>query len=260
MSFTLYAARQLIEYGYHVVPAEGKRPQFQRVMGFDELRWRLTKGERMGLRMNIAILLSGLNVAVVDVDEPDSEWARANEATIASPMTCRTSRGFHAYFRTEGDVPGRKLPAGDLKTRGVVVVPPSEHPSTGKLYEWISGVTRRELLPTLLPALLNGLNGITDTNNSGGSVINSASVGMVGSATPTLAAVRKWIRKAVAVSGQGGHNTTFRVACKLADAGLTEDQVLAELVAWQEDGCAVPKWTLKELHHKARSAVNRKRR
>ena len=57
------------------------------------------------------------------------------------------------------------------------------------------------------------------------------------------------------MSGQGGHNTTFRVACKLADAGLSEEQVLAELIAWNEDGCAVPKWSETELAHKAKSAI-----
>src|SRR4051794_30107334 len=107
------AARELFESGYVVVPAEGKRPLVQKPIDFGELRWRLTRNTRL----NIAVLLTGQNIAVVDVDDPEDAWVKANEAMTASPMTARSSRGWHAYFRVETDRPGRKLPGTDVRTR-----------------------------------------------------------------------------------------------------------------------------------------------
>lgn len=61
-----------------------------------------------------------------------------------------------------------------------------------------------------------------------------------------------------AISGQGGHNATFRAACKLRDSGLGEAEALAALVEWNETN-AQPKWTVKELLHKVDDADNRRR-
>lgn len=73
-----------------------------------------------------------------------------------------------------------------------------------------------------------------------------------------IESVRRYIDKIVAVSGQGGHNACYRAACKLADAGLSEDQVFAELWAWNITN-AIPPFDEKAIRHKARDSVNRRK-
>jgi hypothetical protein len=55
------------------------------------------------------------------------------------------------------------------------------------------------------------------------------------------------------VAGEGGHNATYRAACKLRDAGLAEVEALAILSDWNETN-ASPPWSAVELEHKIRSA------
>jgi hypothetical protein len=50
-----------------------------------------------------------------------------------------------------------------------------------------------------------------------------------------------------------GHNTTFRAACKLRDAGLEYEDALALLIEWNETNAHTP-WSAKELSHKIDSA------
>ena len=69
--------------------------------------------------------------------------------------------------------------------------------------------------------------------------------------------VRRYIRGIRAISGSGGHNATFRVACCLRDVGLSESEALVEMIAWQEEGHAEPPWTIRELAHKCRDAFRR---
>jgi len=57
-----------------------------------------------------------------------------------------------------------------------------------------------------------------------------------------------------AVSGQGGHNTTFRVACALVHGfGLGADQALSALRGWNRQ--CLPPWSDSELRHKILSAM-----
>jgi hypothetical protein len=79
--------------------------------------------------------------------------------------------------------------------------------------------------------------------------------------TPTDANIeraRRYIAKIVAISGQGGHDATFRAACQLADRGLTEDQILELMLQWNETN-AKPSWTESEIRHKVEDALKRGR-
>ena len=58
-----------------------------------------------------------------------------------------------------------------------------------------------------------------------------------------------YIRQIRAIAGQGGHNATFRAACKLRDSGLTADEAMKALLLWNETN-ASPVWSAKELAHK----------
>lgn len=80
---------------------------------------------------------------------------------------------------------------------------------------------------------------------------------------PEVQSVRQEVRNGVryishiqAISGQGGHNSTFRAACKLRDAGMDEAEALAAMVEWNRTNC-LPPWTTKDLLHKVKSAFSR---
>ena len=64
-------------------------------------------------------------------------------------------------------------------------------------------------------------------------------------------------RRDPAISGQGGHSRTFAVACNLLRAfpWLSESQLLAALQVYST--YCRPEWSIKELTHKARSAIDR---
>lgn len=74
--------------------------------------------------------------------------------------------------------------------------------------------------------------------------------------TTVIRDVRKWLN-AIYVDGDSrGHNATYKAACKLIDAGLSESEALAELLEWNENHCS-PKFTLRELVHKTTDAARR---
>lgn len=60
---------------------------------------------------------------------------------------------------------------------------------------------------------------------------------------------RAYIQRIEAVAGHGGHNATFRAACKLRDAGLSAEEALAVLEHWNATN-AKPPWSTAELRHK----------
>ncbi len=73
------------------------------------------------------------------------------------------------------------------------------------------------------------------------------------SARPNILRPRSYIRSIRAVSGERGHNQTYRAACTLRDAGLTPEEALCELVLWNRTN-ALPPWSVQELLHKVQSA------
>ena len=72
-----------------------------------------------------------------------------------------------------------------------------------------------------------------------------------------IESVRKYIGHIVAVAGQRGHSQCYRAACKLADAGLTLDEIMTELRFWNERN-ALPMFSESELLHKALDSLKRK--
>lgn len=56
-----------------------------------------------------------------------------------------------------------------------------------------------------------------------------------------------------AISGSGGHNTTFALACKLARRGFSESEVRSAL-DYYNNRCK-PQWSSRELDHKAQQAM-----
>jgi hypothetical protein len=75
-----------------------------------------------------------------------------------------------------------------------------------------------------------------------------------GSASPLTRAKAYLSHCGPAISGQGGHNTTFRIACRLIKGfHLPEEQALQLLLSEFNPRCQPP-WTEQELRHKVHQA------
>ena len=126
---------------------------------------------------------------------------------------------------------------------GLVIGPPSIHPLTGRVYEWDDGFCHpQDEVPYFDVRWI-------DDRQRAGPVGHPA----VFRGDPTIKNGLAYIRRIEAIAGSGGHNATFRAACKLRDSGLTADEALQALVAWNETN-AWPPWSTKELAHKVDDA------
>jgi hypothetical protein len=186
-------------------------------------------------------------LVVVDCDTKEATtWWK--EHFTATPLVATTGRGgAHFYYRLGSDATVRNrvdvYRKIDLKAEGgLVVAPPSRHPDTGTLYKWEPwDHYRLDEIPLFDPNWM-------------------AQASTERKRTATYPAIHNgpaYIAQVKAISGQGGHNATFRAACKLRDAGLTPEQALAALVDWNESGNAVPKWSVTELLHKVEDAFEK---
>ena len=91
-----------------------------------------------GIKRNKAILLSN-NLAVLDFDNEEKYliW-KENNPSLANTLTVKTKRGYHCYFFVELGVFSVIGEDGiDIKTNGLVLLPPSRH-EDGIYYEFIN--------------------------------------------------------------------------------------------------------------------------
>jgi len=160
------AAIELASAGWPVMPLHGKVP----ITGHGLLDattdltivsswWDRWPQANIGARVPESLI-------VVDVDPRAGgreSLARLEAAHGALPttLTVRTGgadRGEHRYFRRlPGSLTMAKLGAGiDLRLPGrhYCVVPPSIHPDTGRVYEWVDPTVAPVLLPPWLATLL----------------------------------------------------------------------------------------------------------
>jgi hypothetical protein len=234
------------DLGFSVMPLEGKRPP----MGFswkhlterpardDELRtWFAGKGRNLGL-------ICGRVSGIVALDADSQDVAATIERLLPkTDMITVTARGAHFFYRLEA---GQRVPTKirvkgmtlDLKAESsYVVAAHSIHPDTGKPYTRMGSWNLGKVPFFSVEWFAVGHDG------------DSARRGAVRSPIQYISHI--W-----AVSGQGGHNATYRVACLLRDTGLSEGQALAAMIQWNERN-AEPPWTLRELLHKVTDAYSR---
>lgn len=202
---------------------------------------------------NLGIVCGSISgLVVVDCESiADATWFW--EQRGQTPAIVETPRGIHFYFQhpREPIMNAQKVKDQDGKPRydirgdgGYVVAPPShvvEGEGVAKTgdYKWRTGkeLASVESLPMFNPAWRPP----TQT---------------MAHSTKKITDGVAYISKIRAISGQGGHNETYRAACRLRDAEMSEVDALAALVDWNITN-AEPPWSTAELLHKIRDAFNK---
>ena len=170
-------------------------------------------GSESRTRYNIGIVTGKLSeITVVDIDSKvDFEWWSDNFP--ATPLAATTGGGgAHMYYRTNPAVQirnraglfGRKI---DIRGEGgYVVAPPSVHDETGKTYKWEPW---RNYSLDQIPVFDPGCLELDVTRSVMGTGTNLAK-----STKSRVHHGPAYISQIFAISGQGGHNATFRAACE----------------------------------------------
>jgi hypothetical protein len=200
----------------------------------------------------------------VDVDGPAGEERLQELSGGALPDTWeftsgRKNGGRGLLYRIPDGVklkttiikPGEPKTELRFQAKGAqTVLPPSRHPDGGR-YAWTPGHGPEEIPCAIMPPWLIGQLKVDEQRNG-----HSAN----GKAAPTGDRTRILNRAAAyvakmpsAISGQGGHDQTFAVACALVlGFGLTVDEAWPIMEVYNER--CEPPWTDKELLHKLTDA------
>lgn len=178
-------------------------------------------------RHNIGIITGQISgIVVVDFDDKERAREFFTQHKDIVTVIVKTRRGAHFFFSHSGTQIPNSTGSFDIRgDGGYVVAPPSV--VAGHEYKFVEGYDDlRNLNP--LPEL------VVEKKRTNGRKVTDG---------------KKYISAIHAVSGEGGHNATFRAACKLRDAGMTPQEALAALIDWNETN-AEPPWTVDELLHK----------
>jgi hypothetical protein len=203
-------------------------------------------------------IITGDPLVVLDTDSEAAEsWVK--EKGIGSPVIVRSGGGgLHRYFRCPEDIELHsriglhKIRGLDVKAwNSYIVAAGSIHPETNQRYEYLPG---REMMDVhQLPVFdAEWMREIYPER-----VLTMGSTGAERKASGPIRNVHAYIRHIPSIQGRNGSNAAYRVAALLYEAGLTFDEILAELEAWNKV-CAVPPWIRKELIHKVESVFQRK--
>ena len=223
-------------FGLSVVPiGDNKKPvvkwkEFQyRQPTFDEILSWPKEG------FNLAVVTGQISGGLVIVDcesKEDATWFWKNKGE--STVVVQTKRGFHFYFQSSCEVRNAQKCFDRYDVRGeggYALIPPSVH-SDGA-YFWKKRLSDVLLLPPFHPTWRPEPVCSYDERK-----IHDGAA---------------YISRILAVEGQGGDADTFRAACALKDAGLSEGEAMYVLMEWNKTN-ACPPWQPKDLLHKIRCA------
>jgi hypothetical protein len=192
-------------------------------------------------------LVAGNGVVVVDVDDPTMEDAVLKNCGF-TPMRCRTPRGLHLYY----SIPHGGLSTGvrvnglpiDVRSDGATAVCPWSRNAVDVPYEWVGGIVPAADLPRIDASWLRERTRTKIVTPDSSPCDPSTAVRR---ARGYLAHIEG------AISGQRGHDRTFRVACVLVvKFRLTLQEAWPLLNEWNEQ--CEPPWSEKELLHKLQDA------
>ena len=199
-----------------------------------------------GTRNNIALICGEL--VVVDVDSPNLV-DRVLACCGKTPSMSRSpSGGFHLPYRARKGVPltnkvGVRGMQVDLRVAGGYSVEAGSVSADGTPYEWL-----QELVPLAeLPVFK-----VTWTREKVRRVVMPE---VIDDADQRVRRARGYLATVEgAISGQQGHNRTFRVACVLCHKfGLPPDVAFPLMWEWNVAQCEPP-WSQAEIHHKLEDA------
>lgn len=232
-----HAVLYIERFGLSVIPIlDNKKPA---------LPWKEFQERRATVRElmawpkeNLGVVTGAIsNIVIVDCESrEDAEWFWTRRSKTS--VVVKTKRGYHLWFRHPGvlvangtKIENRYDIRGD---GGFALLPPSKH-SAG-CYTWTRPLIRTDQLP----------------------VFNLSWRPMVGSKSDLENEKRirngiAYIAKIRAVSGQGGHDETWRAVNCLKTSGLSEGEALLALQEWNRTN-ADPPWTDRELLHKLKGA------
>jgi hypothetical protein len=194
---------------------------------------------------NLAILLKGSDLMVVDVDSPDG-MRFSQEHGLISNMVVRTRRGVHSYLRHDIALLTNRINYRglgiDFLFNTAVPVPPSWRRDTGHHYTWLDGPVPKRELPLFDKRLLQ-------------EEVRRTIVPLVSKTRESLV---KYIGHIVAESGSGGHGQAFRCACRIAAEVEDTREGLAIFLAWNETNARSP-FSERECLHKIEDAYKKQR-
>jgi hypothetical protein len=248
---TLAELLRLHALGLRLVPLNGKVPLRRQWTDSTLTTSEIHSWHASGVNWGI---VTGDPLVVLDTDtEAAEDWVRDRE--IHSPVMVRTGRGgLHRYFRCPPDVQihSRSGIQGvhglDLRGwRSYVVAAGSVHQVTGKRYAYLHGRELRS--PTSLPFF--NPDWVRDPTPP-----LSASESRLAVSAGRVRDVRRYVHAIPSIQGHGGDRACFTVACLLAEAGLTVEQMIDEMRVWNRE-CAFPRWSQEELLRKVRYARER---
>lgn len=201
---------------------------------------------------NIGVLTTGM--VVVDVDVRAGKPGMVNFINLVGglfdTLTVRTpSGGFHCYY-TGPDSAGRQGKHGlgegiDIRSHGNYVVAPGSVTAEGVYSVELDA----PVVPVPAPIAVRLRPPLTRDNAA--SYVLDETPGLVARAIAFLQSDQA----PIAVEGENGDDTTYRVACRLRDLGVSEQAAFALLLTHWNDRCNPP-WEPDDLTVKVENAYN----
>lgn len=201
---------------------------------------------------------TGSGLAVIDVDVKGGKPGPASltklqteNGVLPDTLTAVTaSGGKHLLFRVDSDVPnsaGTRLGPGlDVRGAGGFIVAPGSEVAAGE-YRWFASKGPGAAAIAPMPEWLRA--------KCGAPRVKEAAPAFVELDTPAATAkARAYLDTCqLAVEGDGGDDTTFRVAAYLRDFGVSEGHALDLMLDGWNDRCSPP-WMPDELERKVANA------
>ncbi|KWT72398.1 hypothetical protein APY04_0192 [Hyphomicrobium sulfonivorans] len=202
-----------------------------------------------GGSFNIGVRATGLVILDVDCKGTDGFAALAGFPSLPDTFAVRTpSGGRHFYFDAHGERIGQRDLAPGINVRatnGYVVGPGSE--VGGKLYE-----VENDAAIAPLPAwLAEHLKSAPSKEAHAGEALGELDTEI---ATESAIAWLESNAAPIAVSGQCGNNTSYYVACRVMDRGISPESCLDLMLTHWNDRCDPP-WEDEDLSAIVESAA-----
>jgi hypothetical protein len=257
----LEAARDLAKRCGPVLPVNGKIPLWE---GWPERASRSVGNEREWTEATGVGLTTGRAAGyfVLDVDAKGGIPAlkELQNANGNLPITWRQytgGGGMQDFFRTPSfpvrNSVGKIAKGIDVRgERGFVVAPPSLHPS-GNQYRWADKLSPWE---TKLAYAPNWLIDKLRAQPRPAIVELTANIANLPDPVEAVRRARAYLAKIPgAVSGERGHNETWKAACRVVRGFALGEQRGFELLASDYNPRCSPPWSEAELWHKVRGAA-----